>query len=151
MRHFLRWAFKGAAAASAVLCAATCALWARSFFVGDRLIDATGGNVAWFLFSGNGSLNIERFCGWSDRPGVAYRTQRVTGTDTGMSPMFSSLQNPPRKLDLWAVIVEEGSESITLKPDGVGVDWGHGPVDFWNKWTWSLPSEFGAINPATPL
>jgi len=65
MRRLLRWAFKGAAVASGILCVAACALWVRSYQVNDRLYSShwwlrglVSNESAWWLLTGRGDVGI---------------------------------------------------------------------------------------------
>ena len=91
MRRFLRWAWNGLAAASLLLCVATCVLWARSYRVADVVSMETRpsppSQVEWYVRSIRGVLYLARNdhataeaaprpLGWDARPPAVPESRR---------------------------------------------------------------------------
>jgi len=129
-----------------VLGLAMAAMWVRSRHTGDEIFASRTRGVLWQFSSGYGGCSIQRFGGWPDPPAFGYRTTRVVGTDTGVSPMWWA--TPTRRVNLRVISFEHGLERVTIRKGGSLADWGHGPPvgsagD--EPWDWSPPARYWQI------
>lgn len=130
---------------SLALCLATMAMWVRSLQVGDEIFACHTRGVLWQFFSGYGGVSFHRFCGWPDPPSFGYRTTRVVGSDTGVSPIWWPIS--VRRFNLRMLSIEYGLGRVTIRKGGSLADWGHGPPvgSPVEPWDWSPPANYWRI------